>query len=284
MNADPQKDLFKRAAEIASVVPEPMQDAAFQRALDMLQEEEAGHSSRRSSPKRSQRTSTETSIDSKVGSTKPDDVLIEGIDRTKHTEVADEPKVLERALHILKIAHDEFGIDGLSANEIARVLTEKFRIRTTRQRVNQVLDSATTLVDRASGAGRRGARYRIMAPGERHLAKPRDEGKDRTDTTSRKSTSQPRRAARKQAKSKGPSATSQRRRRSVGPRAAIDGLLSDGYLDEPRTIGDVRDYLESKKGRTFKVTDISPTLTRMLRDGSLDREKTEAGQYEYQRK
>lgn len=285
MSTDPQKDLFKRAAEIASVVPEPMQEAAFRRALDMLQDEAGTRQPSRRTPSRERRGSKRSANRSEADHEDPAEVLLQGIDRTKHPEVGEEPKVLERALHVLKIAKDEFDIDGLSSNEIARLLTDKFRVRTTRQRVNQVLDSAATLVDRTSGSGRRGARYRIMAPGEKHLATSPEERDDATPPPAPRAKSTPRklqsRTARKSATRNAKAATQRRR---LGPRPALEELLNDGYLDEPRTIGELRDRLESKKGRMFKVTDLSPALTRMLRDGSLDREKNEAGQYEYQRK
>jgi len=287
MTKDSQKELFKRAAEIASVVPESMQDAAFRRALDMLQEDEGSGKSRSTrTPSRSARQAGDAS--SKAEALDSAEVLIEGINRTEHPEVGEASRVLERSLHILKIAKDDFGIDGLSANELARVLTEKFRIRTTRQRVNQVLDEASSLVDRSSGSGRRGARYRIMASGEKHLAEPSDEPGDKEIATTHRAKTTPvrRRSSTSRGGTKGGKAKTPGRRRSrrVGPRAAVEDLMKDGYLDEPRTIGAVRDRLENKKGRTFKVTDLSPAMTRLLRDGSLDREKNEAGQYEYQRK
>ncbi len=286
MSLESDKELFKKAAEIASVVPEPMQDAAFQRALDMLQEGDGrseaptkrSGSGKRASTERKRRESGKTNGRSTI------EVLVEGIDRTAHSEVGEAPKVLERALHILKISKDEFDIDGLSANEIATVLTEKFRLRTTRQRVNQVLDDASGLVDRVSRPGRQGAQYRIMDPGEKHLANPPTQDEKSKASTARKSTkrgSAEKKAAR--SSSKTTSKSSGRRKRVQGPRASLQDLLEAGYLNEPRTIGDLRSHLESKKGRIFKPSDLSPTLTRMLRDGLLDREKNEAGQYEYKR-
>ncbi|MFN8150390.1 MAG: hypothetical protein U0R24_04590 [Solirubrobacterales bacterium] len=282
MSLDSEKELFKKAAEIASVVPEPMQDAAFQRALDMLQESD-GRPQTPSKPSGSgkrARTQRQPAKDSTTTGQSTVEVLVEGIDRTAHSEVSEAPKVLERALHILKIGKDEFEIDGMSANEIATVLTEKFRLRTTRQRVNQVLDEASGLVDRVPRPGRQGAQYRIMHPGEKYLANPSEE--DKPKASARKS---PKRAGagKRTARSKTSSKAPGRRKRVQGPRASLQDLLEAGYLDEPRTIGDLRDRLESKKGRIFKLGDLSPTLTRMLRDGLLDREKNEAGQYEYKR-
>jgi hypothetical protein len=183
---------------------------------------------------------------------------------------------------VLKIARDEFSIDGLKASEVAKVLTDKFRLRTTRQRVGQVLDAAGNYVDRLPGSG--GARYRVMQPGEDFLAaggsapQPRDNGevpqrRSRTTTRRRKG------PARK--KTSSDSHGKRARSSKTGPRAALTELVSEGFFNQPRTITDARDQLRSKKGLAFKPTDLSPALVRMLRDGLLDRDRNESGTYEY---
>ena len=289
MADEQEKDLFKRAAEIASVVPESMQDAAFRRALDRLEGE-------KTPPKREAKRDRTKPRRRGGGDSKPGDadsaaIVLSQINRTEHPEVSKADKALERSLHVLKIARDEFQVDGLTAPQIAEVLTEKFRLRTTRQRVSQVLDGASTLVDRVAGSGRAAARYRIMAPGEKHLengggesSKPKD---SKTAAKSRAQSGRTRPSPKKvpETKSKKPGKSSGKRSsRTVGPRAALEGLVADGYLDQPRTIGQMRERLDHKKGLAFKVTDLSPALTRMLRNEDVDREKNDSGQYEYKRK
>ena len=138
------KDLFKQAADIAKDVPESMQEAAFNRALDFLLglgSSGAAGKKRVAAPTRRTQGSQE-SPDDEV------DTLLQQLDRTAHPKILDAPRVLDRSLALLRIARDEFSIDGLSAPQIARVLTEKFRFRTSRQAVTQALATAIDKVDR----------------------------------------------------------------------------------------------------------------------------------------
>src|SRR5947207_15922173 len=104
-SSDPEqlKDAFKKAAEIASVVPEAMQDAAFHRALDQIlkigDDSEVGAPSARSSGGRTRRSKAaeETATDSARR-------LIEVINRTDYPEIASSTKVLDRSLAVLRLA------------------------------------------------------------------------------------------------------------------------------------------------------------------------------------
>lgn len=270
------KDLFKRASEIAAVVPEAMQPAAFQRALDMLMDSEKMTTD--SDRARETRTSRQSRHKKDVRLVDdPAEMLIEGINRTKHPEVAKAAKALDRSLMVLRIAQDEFDIDGLTAVQIARVLTERFRLRTTRQRVSQVLDGERAFVDRVAASKGSAARYRLMAPGERHL----DQGLPEETTAPKRQRPRRQRTSKVANRSKRKTGARGTRR---GPRSALDDLVSSGYFSEPRTIGEVREYLESKRGLAYKITDLSPAFTRMLRSAALDRDKNDLGKYEYRSK
>jgi hypothetical protein len=65
------------------------------------------------------------------------------------------------------------------------------------------------------------------------------------------------------------------------PKAALLELKQAGYFATKRTIKDVRDYLEKKRGHKYTLQDLSPALLRLVRDGELDRDKNAEGQYEY---
>src|ERR1700675_4270294 len=111
---DPEalKDAFKRAAEIAAVVPESMQEAAFHRALDQIlggRESTAGSTVAR--PRRSQ---SQTSTVRKPSTEDTATRLIAGINRTAHPEITSATKVLDRALAVLWLASRDFDIDGLT--------------------------------------------------------------------------------------------------------------------------------------------------------------------------
>ena len=90
------------------------------------------------------------------------------IDFTQHPGVMSAKKVLDRALMILQIALNDHGIDGLMPSEIAKILTDKFRVSTTKNAVSMALGNATKLANRVSSGA--GYGYRIMGPGEEYLA------------------------------------------------------------------------------------------------------------------
>jgi hypothetical protein len=290
-STDPEdlKAAFKHAAEIAAVVPESMQEAAFHRALDQIlgvPTEEAkalkGSTRRRSA----QATPSPAEVESDDAAAR----LIEGINRTAYPEIASASKVLDRALALLRLASRDFNIDGLTAPEIAKVLTEKFRQRTTRQAVTQALSAAHTLVD----TGRRGRTtvYRIMQPGEDYL----DAGGSQSQTTERR-TSPSRRGRRRQPKSRSSAGASRaktetkttatpraRGGRRRGPKTVVGELIDEGFFSEPRTMAETQDQLRHKKGMRYTLQDLSPTFVRLLREGRLDRDRNDSGQYEYSSK
>ena len=63
-------------------------------------------------------------------------------------------------------------------------------------------------------------------------------------------------------------------------RTAVDRLIADGFFAEPRTIGDVRNHLETL-GHRYKAEELSGPLLRSVRSGDLDRKKNDDGLYEY---
>ena len=165
MNDKELQDLLKRAGEISKVVPEALREAAFNRAFDVLTGtiSPLAHEVAEVPVGKIERLQKKAADDPE----KPSDYLLAHLDRTSYPQVSSAARVLDRALHVLRIARDDFDIDGLGAPDIARVLTEKFRLRVSRQAVQQSLDAARNQVDKLSGHGRKA--YRIMDPGERYL-------------------------------------------------------------------------------------------------------------------
>lgn len=298
MPEDALTELFKQAAAIASSVPESMQEAAFHRALDMLtgaekQAESGGSRPRTRSPGRvvsDRKVQADDEVD-------PVPALV-SLDRSKAEDVDEEEGGLDKSLALLRVAHRELGIDGLTASQLAKVLTDKFRWRVTRQAVGQALDRAGRLVDRVpspSGA----VRYRLMSAGEQYLDSPRDSralptrspstrrskakkaargpslrtGDDSSDATGTSKLSTSRSAT--------GAGRSTRKRGRTGPKEAIERQIDSGWFSMPRTLTEVREVLESKQGLRYRPTDLSPAMTRFLREGRLDRSKNESGQYEY---
>lgn len=169
----------------------------------------------------------------------------------------------------------------MTAPQIAKVLTDKFRQRVSRQAINQALDAAGDYVDRTPQA-KGGTVYRLMAPGEDYLAGGGAGSKEQKEpaatTKRRKGRGRPRTTPKAEA---GQEKSSGRKRSGRRPKALVEELIADGFFTEPRTISDIQERLRHKKGIRLKATDLSPVLVRLLREKALDRERNESNQYEY---
>jgi hypothetical protein len=283
-------EITKQAAEIAAAVPEHLQEAAFNRAFDALSESGGPQELvRRREPstggRRGKRARASTKPEPDDGSSDPTSVLISSLSRTDHPEITGASRSLDRALYLLQIAERDHGIDGLTALQIAKVLTDKFRHRVTRQAIGQTLNGAGSgyvdFTPQAKGA----AIYRLMAPGEKYLdglaeGETKAEGK-----TGAASVPKPKRRARRaptqQKATKVTENVSNRKRSGRSPKGLVEELIADGFFTGPKTIGDIQEQLRHKKGVQLKATDLSPALVRLLREKSLDRERNESNQYEY---
>ena len=274
------KELFKQAAEIANQVPESMQEAAFNRAVDLLTAGIPSSLPTRSSGEKGQvRKRTLPARQEGPGAETIESLLLQ-IDSTQHPGVAATIKVLDRALMVLQIARSEHGVDGLTPPQIAKVLTDKFRVNTSNSAVSMALGKATNLVNRVAEG--QGYKYRIMGPGEEHLAHLKTEN----DSPTRKP---PRKAEKSSHKKKtttektptkrpGPNRKSGTR---PGPKQFLEGLIANGFFKERREISSIISHIQHTHARTYKATDLSPTLIRLLREEKLDRAKNENGRYEY---
>jgi hypothetical protein len=276
------QEVFKRAAAIAKVVPESMQEAAFHRALDAL----TGQPSR-TMPDRSRRAAPARKRTERKEEGEEEDpvAMLMAMERSRAPEVDDNEGSLGKGLALLHVARREFGIDGLTSQQIATVLTDKFRSRLTRQAINQAMDAAGRMVDRVKTG--RGTKIRIMEAGEHWLELPPE--KRRSDGGKRvKGASSPRRTRRlSHAEKEGPGESPAPskpapRRPSRGPKGAVESLINAGWFSTPRSLPDIRKELESRFALRYKPTDLSPAMTRLLREGKLRRTKSESGQYDYE--
>ena len=141
-----------------------MQEAAFHRALDQILGDGGDPKAEKTVARRQGRSARTAATHESPDSAKR---LIDGINRTAHPGIASATKVLDRALAVLELAKRDFDIDGLTAPEIAKVLTEKFRLRTSRQAVTQALAPEHSMVDTQTRG--RMTVYRIMQEGENYL-------------------------------------------------------------------------------------------------------------------
>jgi hypothetical protein len=293
-------DTFKRAAAIASAVPESMQNAAFLEALKALgvNAGPSAGSENEKRPKAGRRSRVSPENIATSQSIVEDDVsLLLDMSRDEASEVDHEEQLLGKILAVLRIAHRDLDIEGLTYGDVHRVLTEKFRWKVTPQGVRWSLQNCGPMVDTV----KRGSKtlYRIMQKGEDFLDTPEAERKKPTGSPSRKRTAKKpaKTASAETTSSKRPAKASSKaadapptdagtkarkvRKASSTPSAGISVLIASGFLSQRRTISAIREQLQHKHGMTFRVNELSMPLVRFLRSGAVDRDKNDEGQYEY---
>lgn len=289
---DDLKSVIAEALDLAKEAPDNLQEAVFNRAFDALRGADspapaANQPSRSTKPRRQMTPPREAGNDG--GSTTPVHQLF---DSTQHHEVIDATSMLDRCLWVIRIAKDEYGVDGLTPPEIVDVLTEAFRIPTVRQVVTPPLKAAAKYVKREQAG--RSYRFRIMRAGEDYLdgggaeagtakssaPKPatRRRPSGRKKAAAPAKTADATKPAPKTAKSSGSARPAKGR---PGPSVAIADLISEGFFSTPRDMGSIQEQLQHKRGHRYKPTDLSPALVRALRSGKLDRERNKSGRYEY---
>lgn len=276
--SDPNLDeIFKKASEIAKNVPEKLQEIAFNRALDELLKKDSGKIKGKPSTKEKRK---EIENDPQIQDI---NFLLKELDRTKYPKVYDASDVLSRSLWILFIAQNEFELDGLGPTDISKILTEKFRIKSSRQAVTYALDAAGNKVDRVSLSGKK-PYYRIMQPGEDFIHS--NEPNTPTTKKPKSKSSNSRKTKPKDSKKNADNGLKQKNKNNtkVGSKKIMTDLIREGFFDNPKKIKEIQEYILHKQGYKFDVTHLSPNLTRLLREGKLDREKSSDGQYEYKRK
>jgi hypothetical protein len=294
------KAIFAQASEIARQVPKNMQEAAFNRAVDLLtsthQPAEHKPSEKRTKGNRKSRAIAPANEKASLI-----DQLLGAIDSTQHPGVTSSNSVLDRALMILQIALNDHNVDGLTPPEIATILTDKFRIRTSRNAVAMALGGATNFVNRTPSG--HGFSYRIMAPGEKHLAglnvhdtslvvasKPR-----KRSFRARRKAATPQKVLPSDESSSDSSLVAKHKKNKAasrntaassstpkaGPKAAILGLVASGFFSKPRTGPEVQEFLKNKRGFKFGIDQIRLVMLRLVRDDKLNRDQNAKGQYEY---
>lgn len=274
------KELFKQASEIASQVPESMQEAAFNRALDMLTLGSTEKIIPAGSSAKQKAIPAKPSTKATSSSAETIEDLLANIDSTQHPGIAAAQLVLDRALMILQIARTEHGVDGLTPPQIAKILTEKFRLSTSNAAVSMALGKATNLVNRIPEG--QGYKYRIMSPGEAylaHLSTDKEPLTRQSRSNAKKST-----AKKKTSPTTSSTTASKPTKKSgtrPGPKQFLERLIADGFFSSHREISSIISHIQQAHAHTYKATDMAPALVRLLRENKLKREKNKDGRYEY---
>ncbi len=207
----------------------------------------------------------------------------------QYPEVLKATQLVEKVLHVLKIARDDLATDGLSAPQIAGILASQFRIAATRQGVASALDRAGDMVFRTTSE-KGSTIYRLMAAGEEYLANPTllDKKVPRKRTNRRKTTSKSTshgagsNGAEQASSDMSPRPTQAKRTGSrPGPMAVIKDLIGQGFFLEAKNITQTQTYLQDQRGYQYGANELSPAFTRLTRNRDLNRSKQEDGQYEY---
>jgi len=66
-----------------------------------------------------------------------------------------------------------------------------------------------------------------------------------------------------------------------GPKAAIAELAQTDFLLSGKTVTEIQQYLKKKRGHEYGANELSISVVRLVRDGILEREQNENGQYVY---
>jgi len=66
-----------------------------------------------------------------------------------------------------------------------------------------------------------------------------------------------------------------------GPKEILTKLVKDGYFDKPKLVTEIPPFIKHKTGHTYSQGELSITLTRLLRQGLLSRDKNEKGPYRW---
>lgn len=268
IDTDNLKELFEKASQIASVVPENMQPEAFNRALEALQ---AGFK---------QKSNSEKTIAKKIVSdTDPisDDQWWQSIDSSRYPDIFTAPNGTHRALRILQIARDDFNTDYVTANTISTLLLKKFKIDMATKTVSARLGDVLKYVNRQSEGN--GYKYSLMHPGDEYLAG--NASKAPSPSTKPKRTA-PKKKEEDQKEQPDSSTNKPKKNGSrPGPKGMLENLIKAGFFSQPKTIPDILKHVTKNFGYTYKNTDLSPALVRLVRAQKLGRDENSSGQYEY---
>ena len=279
-NVPDLKELFKQASEIAQQVPENMQEAAFNRAVDLLTGEiTPSFKNKIDTPKGKKKATKKTKTNNNDDS---ETDLISDIDSTQHPGIRTASKALDQSLMVLQIALSDHGVDGLTPSQIAKILTEKFRVSATNDAVSKALGRATSLVNRVSVG--QGYLYKIMGPGEDYLAHLSDDNHE-TPTSTKSSIKKKTKKKSNKKKSKKKKVASKKKtsasKGKAGPKAAISTLIDSGFFSKGRTGPEVQIYLKNKRALNYDTDQLRVAMLRLVRDEKLERDENAEGQYEY---
>lgn len=243
------KRMFRDAADIARSVPAEFRQAAFDKAVDLLAQQE-----------------TQSGSD-------PDD----GRETRVHVTGLSAPDALiDRSVEALAFAANRLGLEVVTADQLASILNDRFGIPAPAALVASALGSAGAVVRTVQ----RGSQtlYRVVSD------VPDDDTSEPEEvprTPRRRSTDQPARAAAPKAAAKKKPVTKKKPAKlSNNPTDILNDLVALGFFATARTTTEVLLYLE-KQGLQLTTRQLAPLLMSLMRSGLLSRGRASGGRYGY---
>jgi hypothetical protein len=161
------KEIVKTANQAVEGIDEPLKSKAFEKILDKLLNEVEGNRKSKRKPKLKKTITKKGRIDEVL------EKLSNSLNRSEHPVLHELKKTLDKSLYILSITEKK-NLDGLTSPQIAYLLTNTFRIKTTAAAVSMALMDAKLKVDRKPMSTPNGGKafvYKLMKTGEDHLDK-----------------------------------------------------------------------------------------------------------------
>lgn len=186
------------------------------------------------------------------------DRLSDDIDRTAYPVMYKLPNVLDKALYVLFIAKNYYGVDGLSPSQISKILTLKFRLPTTMNAIGMTLMKRGDFVDRSKIQTQGGTayKYKIMHAGESHVKKILD--------------NPPTEEVKIKKISKTSVENGSKKKRKDGLKEKIILLKDGGFFEKPKEVMEVKKELQLK-GHSYDIKPVGTALLRLVKKGNLKR-------------
>lgn len=163
--------LAKKARDAVQDLEEPFRSLAYSRILDELLRKEGKPDGGSKPPEHAAKRAIPNPTPSVADDQDPVEAFLSrSIDANPYADLLrGRGHLVEKCLAVLKMARDEFGIDGLGAVDLYNVLVKKFRVAGVHQQnISRDLGSALQYVSRIQVRGR--PKYLLTAAGEQHLS------------------------------------------------------------------------------------------------------------------
>ncbi|VVB81625.1 Uncharacterised protein [uncultured archaeon] len=256
MNENIMKEIVDKAKKAVEHLDEPYRTKAFEIVLNKLLND---------LDKQEEEPEAITVPKSSVTSYEQDDAdkVMSKIDRTKYPLMFKLSHALDLALYTLLIVREQCGLNGLTASQVSKILTDKFRLKATPSAIGMALKSSP-YVDRTpiETGGGTGYCYKLMHAGEEYLKEllksPSPTFKSTTHKATTKNNSRP------------------SKDRKEGLKSRILALVEKQFFEKPCDATEVRQRLRDN-GFPYDLEPIRTTMLRLVKKNQLRRIRESKG-------